>query len=241
MNPRLILKVIVALVASVSSIPVAAQMTGSRLGKNAGAEDAKAVLDVMVACAAKRSPTYVRQIMLSLPGSDREHRLLFSNESDLGLCMTDRSNRLVLPSNVELTMTARQFRIGLSKALAEQKLQNEGHDGLKMAPKWGLSLYEGDVSSTAKQDNTLLALYYFGDCVVASNPADAAAFLLSDAGTTQYSSAWSGLVPSLGPCVPAGAEIKITPDTLSVALAEPIYHRLTRNDSEASEELQVER
>ncbi len=241
MTTRIVLKSVVALLALGSTIPATAQMTGSRLGRNAGIEDGQAVLDIMVDCAASRSPQYVAEIMQSMPGSKREHDLIFSNEGDLGFCMNDRANRLVLPSNVELTMSARQFRIGLSKALAKRELRGKNPEILRKAPSWVLSIYDNKGAPTdVKQDHTFLALYYFGDCVLGANPSDSAALILWEPETSQYRAAWQGIIPSLGPCVPAGAEFKITPQTLSVALAEPIYHRLTRSEMGSTEEQQAE-
>ena len=216
----------------VSASPAHSQMTGSRLGKNAGAEDATAVMELMIDCVGKRSPGYARKVMGTMPGSRIERELIFGNEGDLGMCMEDTRRQLVLPNNAELTLSARQFRLGLAKTMARDSVRSIDGASLAEAPAWTSSRYVRDENDAAVQDSLQLSLFYFGDCVVQAAPLASVELLLEGPETDKGKIAIGKLAPHLGPCLTDGAELKLTGEVLVAALAEPIYHRAAALSSE---------
>lgn len=215
------LKVLGCVAAFLIINPASAQMTGSRLGKNATTHDAKAVFDNMVRCVGERSPKYAHQVMQLLPGSPSEYKKIFGNEGDLGMCMDDQNRRLVLPDGVEMTINARMFRTNLANVMARQELRGVDAAKLAQAPAWSLATYGSETGGDAMQ----LALFTIGDCVVAAKPVEAAAFVQNGAKSSKGTAAMKQIIPILGTCVPQGTNLKMTTEMLSVALSEPIYHR----------------
>lgn len=205
--------------------PVTAQMTGSRLGKNATSADAEGVLNVMVRCVGERNPTYAARVMQAMPGSAVEHKAIWGNAGDLGMCMDDRSRRLVIPDNVEMRMTARSFRFGLATVMARESLKGLEPAQLTSAPAWSLATYRGDSEAEARRDMNQLGLYQFGDCVVAAKPAAAAQLVIAGPDSAAGKAAVQAMMPALGPCLNEGTQITLTEATLATAVAEPIYFR----------------
>lgn len=219
-------RIIVATALAVAvATPAAAQMTGSRLGKNATIHDAKAVFDNMVRCVGERSPKYAHQIMRLAPGSKAEHAKIFGNEGDLGMCMDDQKRRMVLPAGVEMTMNARMFRTNLATVMARNALEDIDASKLAQAAPWSMAIYDLPTGESQRVDTMQVALLEFGDCVVAAKPVEATAFVRHGAKSSKGSAAMKLMLPVLGSCVPQGANLEITPEVLSVALSEPIYHR----------------
>lgn len=203
------------------SEPLTAQMTGSRLGRNATIHDAQGVFENMVRCVGERSPKYAHQVMQLVPGSEAEHKKIFGNEGDLGMCMDDQRRRLVLPDGVELTMNARMFRTRLANVMAKQELKGVDPARLAQAPAWSMATY----GEAANGDAMQLALFAVGDCVIAAKPVEAAAFVQHGAKSSKGAAALKGLASMLGSCVTQGTTLQMTPEMLSVALSEPVYHR----------------
>lgn len=198
-----------------------AQMTGSRIGRNAGAEDASDLVDVMVHCVASRRPNYALEVMRLLPGSQAEHAKINMNTPDLSICMDE--DRELAVGNVELQLTSRTFRTRLARMLAQAELGRIDPSRLAEIPRWSLALYEP--SDRAQGDQIQLGLYEFGDCVIAGQPVQAALLVQSQSGSDEATSALQALIPDLGPCLQDGVQLQLTPDLLVAALAEPIYHR----------------
>ena len=214
------------LIISSLSAPAAAQMTGSRLGKNATSQDAKAVFDNMVRCVGERSPKYAEQVLQQMPGSEAERRKIFGNEGDLSMCMDDQRRRVVLPANVELTMNARMFRTALARTMARSAIEDVAPDQLATAPAWSSAIYVADADSEGEVDRIQIGLYAMGDCVIAAKPAEAVSFILHGPKNKRGAEALKQIVPILGSCVTQGTQLELTPDTVTVALAEPMYHRM---------------
>ena len=212
------------LAAIVLSTDAYAQATGSRLGRNATAKDANTVAEGMIQCIGGRKPAYAVELMRIIPGSDAERDKLNNNLGDLSICMDDDRN-VVIGDNVELKFSPRMFRTSLGRILARAEIDRIDTSKLKEAPAWSLATYDANPKGDNAGDNTLLALFEFGDCVVEEQPEQAANVIRYGAKTDAAKKAIKALVPFLGPCLPQGAELKITPELLGVALAEPIYHR----------------
>lgn len=202
--------------------PAAAQMTGSRLGKNADAKEAQGVLDVMVRCVGARKPAYATRVMQTMPGSEFERKTIFANVGDLSVCMDDRSRRLIIGDNVEMRMSARSFRLAV---MAKESLRGIDIAALSAAPEWNTALYTGDPGDEPKRDTMQLGLYQFGDCVVAAKPAEAVTLLTSGPESVAGKAAVQAMVPTLGPCLSQGAQMTLTEATLAMAVAEPLYFR----------------
>ena len=195
------------------------------MGKNATSKDAKGVFDIMVRCVGERNPAYARRILEAMPGSDLEHKEIFGNEGDLGMCMDDRSRRLIIGDHVEMTMSARSFRIALAAVMAREALEGVDPSRLSAAPSWISTRYNADTGADPQRDTMQLGLYQFGDCVVAASPAQAAQLIASGPESAEGKAAVQAMIPSLGPCLQNGAQMKLTEASLAVALAEPLYFR----------------
>ncbi len=210
-------------IVSIFATSAQAQMTGSRLGKNAGAEDADKIVEIVVECVAGRRGPFADRVMRALPGSAAESKLLVSNEGDFSICMDD-DKQFVTPGSAELRFTPRAFRIALARTLARKELRKIQPADLKNANPWSLASYDVvDTESTG--DAMQLGLYQFGDCVVNAQPIDAANLVLAKSGTSEANKATKKLMSALGPCLTEGVELKLTQDLLASAFAEPVYHR----------------
>lgn len=214
-----------------------AQMTGSRLGQNATSDDAEAVLKNMVRCVGERQPEYARQIMVVLPGSKAEQEKFGGNLGDLAMCMEDQRRRLVIPGNVEMRLTARAFRLELAQVLAREALSEiDDAADLASASAWSPERYNAP-NDLASADATQMGLYQFGDCVVAANPVQAAQVVRFGPESAEGGAAIQALIPFLAPCLREGVQLELTPATLGIALAEPIYFRareLAENESQGN-------
>ncbi|HZV58618.1 MAG TPA: hypothetical protein VFF89_13200 [Sphingobium sp.] len=72
----------------------------------------------------------------------------------------------------------------------------------------------------------------FADCTVAADPYSADFFFRTPAGAADEKKALQGLMPVLGPCLPAGQQIEVTPQTLRIWLGEALWYA-ARNSAPA--------
>ena len=64
----------------------------------------------------------------------------------------------------------------------------------------------------------------FADCVVQTDPYDADDFFRAVAGSADEKAAIEALTPSLGPCLPQGMQVELTPAALRVWVGEALWH-----------------
>ena len=213
--------VMIALLASATA-PLAAQRTGSRLGKNAAPKDAAAAMRVMVDCVVSRRPDLVQKLFETLPGSTEEYRLLKISEADLGLCM---DNQMLVLDGKELAFPAGQMRYSLAEAWvrASRSRLPLVSPATALAPVW-FELRLAAVTPTTPLDRGALVLQDFGHCVAVSEWAGTRELLVSKPASAEQSAAIAKLVPKLGACLTQDAKVAVTPENLRRVLAEPVYH-----------------
>lgn len=78
-------------------------------------------------------------------------------------------------------------------------------------------------------DRSVRMLMEFADCIVAASPYDADWFYRTGAGATAESEALNALMPALGPCLPAGQRVEMSPAALRAWLGEALWHAALNN------------
>ncbi len=217
---RVIIMAGVAALASASPAP--AQWTGSRIGKNAEVKDVGKLTEILAECVVKRRPKMVRSWFGELPGTDAEANFIKRQEGDLDICLDDRE--LVFAGDREMVYTPRSLRYPVALAFARKSLREfeATPNGLNPdGPAWFAARFAAMPTGT-KVDTRSLALHDFGHCVASVNWQGARALVLSEPGLTEERAAVDTLKPSLSPCLDHKAQIKLTPQNLRVALAEPM-------------------
>ena len=208
-----------------SALPVAAQMTGSRFGKNAGKKDIPALMRLMAECIVTRRHELVVTWFNTLPGSVEEDRLLTTQLGDFGLCLEDRL--LVMGDFSELSVTPKSVRFPLALAMARKQL-GKAKD-LPVIPKGSDPWFTtklAQVTGASKVDRGQLAFQDFGHCVALADWVGARMLVLAEPKTKAEAAAINQLKPVLGPCLDQNAKINLTAANLRTALAEPMVHIL---------------
>jgi hypothetical protein len=214
--------------------PALAQRTGSRIGKNADAKDVGKLTQLLAECMVDRRSKMVRTWFDELPGTASEFKFIQRQEGDLSVCLDD--DELVFAGSREMVFSPKSLRYPFALAYARKSLREvEGEpNGLNPdSSPWFMAPYAA-LPAGSEIDKVSLVLQDFGHCVASSNWQGSRAFLLSDAGSDQERAAVKALASSLGPCLQEGSEIKLTPQNLRVALAEPMVHILSGVGKEAA-------
>ncbi len=215
---------IAAVLLAVPTTPAAAQMSGTRIGKNVDRKaDVPALMRIMAECMIKRRQPMVRNWLDTLPGSAEESKLLTSQLGDLGVCLDD--SQLVMGGGTELLVTPKTVRYPLALAMARQHLSRNTVAPVvaKDSDPWFLTKLAA-VADPSRVDRAQLIFQDFGHCVALADWEGARQMILTDAGSTAEKAALGRLAPVLGPCLDQDAKIKLTPNNLRTALAEPMVH-----------------
>lgn len=201
-----------------------AQRTGTRLGKNATVKDSGAAIMMVASCMADRRPAVVRSWLAMLPGSPEEHRFLEKQTGDISVCM-DRDDRFM--GGRELAFRPRHLRYPIAAALVARQIAASPSQVPVAADTrpWFVAKLD-QLPPSASVDRAALALQDFGHCVATGNWSTTRAFLGSQAASAEEARAIKSLIPTLGPCLSQGLNMKLNADTLRRALAEPVYHIL---------------
>lgn len=219
---RVIVMAAGAALAMASASPAPAQWTGSRIGKNAVAKDVGKLTEILAECVVKRRPKMVQSWFGELPGTDAEADFIKRQEGDLDICLDDRE--LVFAGDREMVYTPRSLRYPVALAFARKSLHDveATPSGLNPdSPAWFAARFAAMPAGT-KVDTRSLVLQDFGHCVASVNWQGARALVLSKPGLTEERAAIDTLKPSLGPCLDHKSKIKLTPQNLRGALAEPM-------------------
>jgi hypothetical protein len=75
----------------------------------------------------------------------------------------------------------------------------------------------------------------FADCVVVASPYNADWFYRTVAGAPGEAEAINALAPALGPCLPAGQTVELSPGALRVWLGEALWHAALNNAPAAAQ------
>lgn len=209
---------------------VSAQWTGTRIGGNIRHADAVELMRIVAECVAKRSPTYARKFLNTVPGTEEEFILLRRNEGDLALCM-DNTQKAV--GGVEMRFTTQPFRRALANEMVKIQLSDDidPEPASMQEPFYLVSLR--NLSKEEKADARSMVFMEFGDCVFLENPQATIDYLRTEPGSKEESEAIYLLMSALSPCVAVGQGLELTHEALRNALNEPVYHRLRRLDSES--------
>lgn len=220
---RTVLRVGVAAALLGLCVPAGAQWTGSRMGKtvSTGTKDVTTVVNLIGKCMG--SHIGLARIWLNtLPGSKEEVDFFNARLGNLEQCMQD--TRIAI-ANRELTVDPAHLRHPIAIEAARRILDSAPADfqPAKDSPPW----FDAPLKSLgqgAVVDRADLGLQDFGHCVATTNWTSTRAFLKSKPDSREQADALKGLVPTLGPCMPVGTNITLTPAVLRVALSEPAFH-----------------
>ena len=162
-------------------------------------------------CVVDSVPRDVRKLLGTLPGSPEERKAL------------DR----VAPAYISCAEGAEKMggRPVLALAAAEGRLGSAKMPAPGAAP-WYASALAGRTAG-ADYDATGIATQEIGACVVRAAPAAAAGLIRSPLGSAAERTAIEGLKPAIGPCVPQGTPVRLSPWALRLMLAEPVYHAIS--------------
>ncbi|QKG71665.1 hypothetical protein [Erythrobacter mangrovi] len=213
------------------ALPTAAsaQWTGSRIGSTAKRGNPSEVMQITAECVARRGPGYAFDLMESLPGSEDEFLIIRRNEGDIGNCM-DSSD--VAVGNWQLSFVARSFRRSLVREMVRVQLRRKVDTSLLASGEsWFVEAVAAAPEGT-RGDLAYLSYMDFGDCVVASAPQESIELAKSEPESTDERLAVQALVPFLSSCLGQGQELKLSTETLRLAVTEPLYHRIRRIELE---------
>lgn len=233
--PRLAVALALAAQLLCTSGPAAAQRTGTRIGRDAevgNVQDAVALTQIVANCLADRRKDFVRGWFSRLPGTKEEFAFVQKEEPDIAICMD--SDELIADGR-ELRFTPRVLRLPTARAMVARMLA-EAPPQSPMPPDsdpWFLPLLSA-VPAGADVDRPGLIFQDFGHCVATRSWPATLALLRSKPESTEQAAAVRGLMPVLGPCLTADANITLTPANLRDVLAEPVYHILTAAPSAAA-------
>jgi hypothetical protein len=209
-------------VGALAATPALAQRTGSRIGRDLGAKDGAAAMQIIAECVAYRRPDLVARWFQTLPGSSDEYALLRHNEGDFSVCA---DNKELVMDGREVTFHAPSLRLPVARAAVQIALRNapgQSPDAPDSDP-WFMAELNA-LPATASVDKTYLAMLDFGHCVAVHDWPGSVAFLKSKASSAEEGAAVKQLVPVLGPCLTSDSKIAITPANLRDMLAEPVLH-----------------
>lgn len=201
-----------------------AQTAGSRLAREGENRDGPVVMRLMSECFAARQPETIRRWFQMLPGSREERELLTRNEPELSTCM---ENDRVITAGKELRFKASLMRRPVAYALARRLIARAPAASPVPVDSEPWFLPQLKKPGAADQvDRASLALMDFGHCIATHQWSGAIALLGAGEGTPEESTAIDQLRPTLGPCLTANVQIKLTPANLREIVAEPDYHIL---------------
>ena len=220
----------VALLAAASALLApsiaSAQLTGTRIGKNAEVKDVAKLTQLMAECLAERRSKMVQTWLNELPGTKAESDYIQRQEGDMSICVQD--DKLVFAGDREMVYTPSSLRYPIALAYARKRLREVQAVPAGLNPDgapWFMQPFAALPAGT-EVDTVALALQGFGHCVASSDWLGSRALVLSDPASAQEKTAVRVLAPKLAPCLQQDAKITLTPGNLRVALAEPMIHIL---------------
>lgn len=132
-------------------------------------------------------------------------------------------NCLTRVANTHGTGVQLRFNAG---ALRQWLVEQAYLDRYESEPTWvrpGNVVAERSLPMSAENPGVLAALD-FADCVVAADPYTTDFFFRTSAGSDEEKRALEALTPLLGPCLPQGQQVQLSPYLLRVWLGEALWH-----------------
>ena len=111
-------------------------------------------------------------------------------------------------------------------ALRQWLLQQAYLDRYPNGPTWVVpgNIVGERVFPLSGNSVSVLAVMDFADCVVQADPYSADFFYRAAGGSDDEKAAIADLTPALGPCLPRGQQVELTPATLRAFLGEGLWH-----------------
>jgi hypothetical protein len=181
-------------------------------GPRSDTPEAQRMLSMFSRCAVMRNRAGVRRFLQLIPGSN--------NWSNAGSRVATRDCRL--DPNLRFQPTI--YRGALYEALYKAEYASRPLPDIAAAP--AVNYADARPSSLNAPQQAWLALQSFGDCVVRAAPAAARTLVMTDVTTPPEGQAFGALMPSLGPCLPGGMELRFSRPVLRGLVSESLY-RLT--------------
>lgn len=214
---------------TLAAVPAAAQNDppiGSRLGKRdyiRSEHDPKASVIAahrMAGCVYLKQGPRVNAALSSLESAEAARRLnaLGSKGTCINLHMRSddaEMQRIAFPLDV--------YRGMLAEAALRQDFGSRSPEALPRQRTYSRPWF----AATGRP----LVVDEMGACVADTDPAGLKALLTTSPESPQEKAAFSRLMPSIGPCLTAGATLNANRQSLRVALAEALYHRIRGNSS----------
>ena len=209
-----------------AAAPAFGQRVGTRLGRDATAEDASEALDIVAECSFERRPAFARKLLSTLPGSPEESKAFQREVDDLGMVCMD-NDRLVM-DGMQLRFKAHLMRWRFALLAIRGEWLKQWPASLPQAKDkdpWFMPALSA-LPAGAEVNRAVLTLQDFGHCVAVSDWDGTRKFLSASDGSPEEKAAVKQLLPVLGPCLSKDVSLKLTPNTLRTTLAEPVYHIL---------------
>lgn len=111
-------------------------------------------------------------------------------------------------------------------ALRQWLIQEAYFDRYRDAPDWAKpgNVIDERTYVFSEQNASVRMPLDFADCVVASDPNNADLYFRTASGSPEEKQALQGLIPVLGPCLPAGIRLEVQPVLLRIWLGEALWH-----------------
>ena len=202
--------------------PLAAQHTGTRIGRDATAKDGRVALDLIAKCLVERQPRFVREWLEFLPGTSEEHAHVRKMNEELNYCMS--SDDVVLDGK-QLRVRPIILRLPVARSMVFNLLRQDTPRvaPTKDTPAW-YSTKLSSVAADAKFDSAMISLQDFGHCLAVSDWRGTQDLLTAEAGSPAEKQAITRLRPHLSPCLPQNVTLTLNAPNLRDVLAEPVYH-----------------
>ena len=169
------------------------------------AERSRAVMDYFGMCMLGAEGGNVRKFVMLPPGSAKARKLADYFVSDE--CMTPgelRFNQSLLRGSLYRALYIDEFKAGAAPMPAD------------------MIDYRADFGADPL-DDVQVALRQFADCVVRAEPKAVRGMLLSVPGSAAESERFREVMPSLGPCMASGSQVKFSKPVLFGLVAESMY------------------
>ena len=201
--------------------PLAAQRTGSRIGRDAGPKDGPLALRIVTECFASEARRYVASLARHHAGRRSSRKLVLAEIQSMSDCMT--GDKLVLDGQSILRSRSMRCAANRRSAMVRQMMR---HHEISFARAAADTKPVYDPARSMPKARRSIVSHSVRGFRIASRKQwdDALARWRTEEGSEAEEVAFRKLIPALAPCVTADQTTHISAFMVREAVAEPIYH-----------------
>lgn len=196
----------------------------SRLTRHAERADASDVTRIWAGCVADIERDWARSLLETLPTTAAESTVWSKHEGYNDRCLT---NNDLLMYGKQVTFTSEMARGEIARNLVRYELRKQDRVPTPGSGTAWLRARLAALPAGATYNRSTLVGHQFALCVADEHWAATRAFVEAQHGSKSESAALNALLPKMSGCMPAGVNIKLTPQILRLLLSEGAYHALT--------------